>query len=247
MSQCLQELGHIGARIILSTVNLPDHPPGRAVLFGVQPLAKRSETELRKAESQCRWIFRDHQFGLRDRHTTDQIFCIQLQPYSAEPISWMAPILSLASGRDHWMLTHVKTQLWKLCHLSGHLWTFFIARGRLMPTLTSNSAFQASLVWIYRAAPADEAKAKLCLYLIRHHSMKANRASWVGKETRLRARHQKNRGSIPFRGKKHSLLQSVKTGSVTHSVLFNGDRGSLLLGKAIGAWSWPLTAIWCRR
>ena len=47
------EPGHTGAHIILSAVNLPDHPPARAVLFGVQPLAKRSKTEQRKAESRC--------------------------------------------------------------------------------------------------------------------------------------------------------------------------------------------------
>jgi hypothetical protein len=77
MSQCLQELGHTGARVILSTVNLLDHPPGRAVLFGVQQPAKRSKPEERNAESQRRRVIQDHQTDLRNRLTADQIFCIR--------------------------------------------------------------------------------------------------------------------------------------------------------------------------
>ena len=65
MSQCPQEIGQRGARIILSAINLPDYPPGRAVLFSVQHLPKRSKTKCLKPESQC---------SFRNRKTTDLIF-----------------------------------------------------------------------------------------------------------------------------------------------------------------------------
>lgn len=55
------------------------------------------------------------------------------------------------------------------------------------------------------------------------------------------------RGSIPDRNKRFSLLFSVQTGSGTDPASYPlGSGGSFPDGRAAGAWTLPLTSIYCR-
>jgi hypothetical protein len=63
----------------------------------------------------------------------------------------------------------------------------------------------------------------------------------------LKAGWQRNRGSIPGRRMRFSLLHSVQTGTGTQPASYPmGTGGSFPGGKVAGAWSWPLTFIYCR-
>jgi hypothetical protein len=52
---------------------------------------------------------------------------------------------------------------------------------------------------------------------------------------------------IPAGAGNFSLHHRIQTGSGAHGASYSmGSRRSSPGGKAVGAWSWPLTSIWCR-